>query len=197
MNLTSYLSGAAIAVSMTATMAQAAPVTIDFTTLPAYTTVTNQFAGVTFSLAGGLASGAPQIANYGTGLSNSPDGGEYPTADSLVATFAAPASAVSFRFDNEGYNGANNYQVYDLSHVLIESGALDTESLITLSSSNIGSIVWSNGEGASRSWTQALSTLSYSTGAVPEPATWAMMLLGMGLVGFAMRRTTTGSLSRA
>jgi hypothetical protein len=26
------------------------------------------------------------------------------------------------------------------------------------------------------------------TGAVPEPATWAMMILGMGAVGFAMRR---------
>lgn len=29
---------------------------------------------------------------------------------------------------------------------------------------------------------------SAATGAVPEPATWAMMLLGMGAVGFAMRR---------
>jgi hypothetical protein len=27
-----------------------------------------------------------------------------------------------------------------------------------------------------------------ATGAVPEPATWAMMILGMGAVGFAMRR---------
>jgi hypothetical protein len=27
------------------------------------------------------------------------------------------------------------------------------------------------------------------TGAVPEPATWAMMLLGFGGIGFAMRRT--------
>lgn len=25
-------------------------------------------------------------------------------------------------------------------------------------------------------------------GAVPEPATWAMMILGMGVVGYAMRR---------
>ena len=29
------------------------------------------------------------------------------------------------------------------------------------------------------------------TGAVPEPASWAMMILGMGAVGFAMRRRRT------
>lgn len=31
-------------------------------------------------------------------------------------------------------------------------------------------------------------SFSAATGAVPEPATWAMMLLGMGMVGGAMRR---------
>ncbi|MCU6456053.1 PEPxxWA-CTERM sorting domain-containing protein [Sphingomonas sp. A2-49] len=31
-------------------------------------------------------------------------------------------------------------------------------------------------------------TFAAMTGAVPEPATWAMMILGMGAVGFAMRR---------
>ena len=30
-------------------------------------------------------------------------------------------------------------------------------------------------------------TATIGTGAVPEPATWAMMILGMGAVGFAMR----------
>lgn len=31
-------------------------------------------------------------------------------------------------------------------------------------------------------------TISPVAAAVPEPATWAMMILGMGLIGFAMRR---------
>ena len=35
------------------------------------------------------------------------------------------------------------------------------------------------------------------TGAVPEPATWAMMILGMGAVGFAMRRRQKISVSYA
>jgi hypothetical protein len=33
---------------------------------------------------------------------------------------------------------------------------------------------------------------SFYTAAVPEPATWAMMLLGFGGIGFAMRRRRTG-----
>ncbi|WP_232474085.1 PEPxxWA-CTERM sorting domain-containing protein [Sphingomonas sp. MA1305] len=33
--------------------------------------------------------------------------------------------------------------------------------------------------------------LSPATAAVPEPATWALMILGMGAVGFAMRRRKT------
>ena len=31
-------------------------------------------------------------------------------------------------------------------------------------------------------------TLNFSAAAVPEPATWALMLAGFGMVGFAMRR---------
>jgi hypothetical protein len=33
------------------------------------------------------------------------------------------------------------------------------------------------------------------SGAVPEPATWAMMILGMGAVGFAMRRRQKGNVT--
>lgn len=32
---------------------------------------------------------------------------------------------------------------------------------------------------------------SGATAAVPEPATWAMMMLGLGAVGFAPRRSRT------
>jgi hypothetical protein len=35
---------------------------------------------------------------------------------------------------------------------------------------------------------RALFGIAISTAAVPEPATWAMMMLGFGAVGYAMRR---------
>lgn len=39
----------------------------------------------------------------------------------------------------------------------------------------------------------AFETANFAVGAVPEPATWAMMLMGFGAVGYSMRkrRTTT------
>lgn len=37
------------------------------------------------------------------------------------------------------------------------------------------------------------STVTLSFAAVPEPSTWAMMLLGFGAVGFAMRRRRSAS----
>ena len=42
-----------------------------------------------------------------------------------------------------------------------------------------------------------VSTGALTTGAVPEPATWAMMLLGFGGIGFAMRRRRTTALQAA
>jgi hypothetical protein len=35
----------------------------------------------------------------------------------------------------------------------------------------------------------AFETANFAVGAVPEPATWAMMLLGFGAVGYSMRRS--------
>ena len=40
-------------------------------------------------------------------------------------------------------------------------------------------------------------TLSFGTAAVPEPATWALMLLGFGALGVSMRRRRQGVLSAA
>ncbi|HWI86309.1 MAG TPA: PEPxxWA-CTERM sorting domain-containing protein [Sphingomonas sp.] len=39
--------------------------------------------------------------------------------------------------------------------------------------------------------------LGTADGAVPEPATWAMMIGGMGLVGSAMRRHRAAKISFA
>lgn len=42
----------------------------------------------------------------------------------------------------------------------------------------------------------ATNVTNVATGAVPEPATWAMMLLGFGGIGFAMRRKQVPALSQ-
>ncbi|WP_198355517.1 FxDxF family PEP-CTERM protein [Sphingomonas sp. MA1305] len=51
------------------------------------------------------------------------------------------------------------------------------------------------GTGASNVNASYSGTLNFSAAAVPEPATWAMMILGMGAIGFAMRRSRKSKVS--
>jgi hypothetical protein len=170
-----------------------AQTTIDFATLPECTPVTNQYAGVTFSLSGGNdSSGPPEISVYGIGLSNSTNCGEYPTAASLVADFAGPTSGVTFTFDDQGYNGGNEYYVYDTSDNLLADGPLNSDDqVVGLGYTDIGSIVWFNGLPASNgdNWQQGLSDLTYSTSVTPEPSSYVLFSTGvLGIIGITRRR---------
>ena len=46
-------------------------------------------------------------------------------------------------------------------------------------------------------WTFTINWLGLALTPVPEPATWAMMVLGFGFVGFGMRRARTPAVSYA
>jgi hypothetical protein len=171
--------------------------TVDFRTLAVGTAVTNQYQDFTASLSGGNASGAPTIAYYtdptsiAGGLSNSPTNGQYPTAQFINIKFTSAVDALSFNFDNEGYNA---WFTYDANNQLLETGALATRDLITalqFGTGGISSISFSNGFATGEgNWTQALSILNYNFAPiqadVPEPA--STMLLGLGLAGLAAAR---------
>jgi len=169
--------------------------TVDFRTLPSGTVVTNQYGDFTASLSGGNASGDPTIAYYGAGLSNSPTAGTYPTAQFLNIKFISAVDALSFIFNDEDYNGGNEWTTYDANNNVLESGILDDAGTITVSATQFGNngismISFDNGFVTGQSnWTQALSVLNYNLapqGAVPEPASF--LLLGAGIVGFAASR---------
>lgn len=165
----------------------ASAVTIDFASLPDLTPVTNQYAGVVFSLQGGLSSAGAPVVAFG-GLSNTVNG-NYPTANFLNASFTAPVSNVSFTFENYGTASPSAYFAYDSSNTLLATGSLQTVAnftLVTVNASNVALLQFSNGTGGQSNWQFAVGELSF--GAVPEAATWAMLIAGFGLVGTTMRR---------
>ena len=51
---------------------------------------------------------------------------------------------------------------------------------------------YGQGTYAERDWNSGLSEVRFAGAAVPEPASWALMIAGFGLAGSALRRRTTG-----
>jgi hypothetical protein len=74
---------------------------------------------------------------------------------------------------------------YDLMSPIISASNMPIDFLNfgTVYQTSAGSLTFINDDGASAAFTASLS-------AVPEPATWAMMLLGFGMMGVALRQRT-------
>jgi len=113
------------------------------------------------------------------------------TTDLLGLNFTATPSGCSAPFNTFGQGSVSAVTgVHDLTFGGTCEGLYDTFSqtvttaigtsyTLNFSFTNVG-----QGGNALR-----VSTGALPAGAVPEPATWAMMLLGFGGIGFAMRRT--------
>ena len=129
-------------------------------------------------LAAGPTSGAPAVLSFTTPVDylsflwGSPD-----TYNTL--SVSTNMGSYSFNTGNLGFavsNGNQNFSQY----VQFTGSAGEA----------ITSVAFDN-----RPTTDAFETANFSVAAVPEPATWAMMLVGFGAVGYAMRRrrgVTTG-----
>jgi PEP-CTERM motif len=189
--------------------------TIDFSGLPAGTAVTNQYSGVVFSLQGGTAGPGNPTTGYGwydstSSLNNSPNpatspkaGSGYPTANILDIAFSSGVSGVSFTFNNYGtnsYPNNSNFAAYGPGNTFISSGDLGNVngfSLVSVTGSGITDLKISNGTLGNSDWMFGVGELTY-TSAVPEPSTWAMLLLGFAGVGFmAYRRKSKPELMAA
>lgn len=174
--------------------------TIDFTSLADGTVVSNQFDGVVFSISGGPGpDGSPLASSNWTGAGvelNNSTTGIYPSSAFLNINFTAPASDVSFTYSNYGFpdgesggNGASFWTTFDASNTVLDTGLLsfiEGYSLVSVGS-GVSSLVITNNTGGNSSWVFGLGELTFN-GAVPEPGTWTMMIIGFGAIGVGMRR---------
>lgn len=188
-------------------------------TLPAAgTTISNQYQslGVTFSgtnTVGGYtgpvnswgliqATGPAGSGNYLMNIGAIPAGGPSnyliaPRYNIMSLIFTDPTSDISFGLSAgtavtiNAYNGSGTL-LQSLTNVLSNSGF----TLQTLSATGVAKveIVGAIGSSANSASIFGIDNLTFTSapaaGAVPEPATWAMMMLGFGAMGAAMRRRT-------
>lgn len=135
------------------------------------------------------------------GLNDSSD--VYGVVDSMTFHFATPVSSVGGYLNWVPSLAPVTIAVYDASDNLLDSLVVSAGGInlvtpnsfygFTEATADISSFTLTDG------YIAVLSGLNGQeiTGSVPEPATWAMMLVGMGAIGFAMRRRTAVNVSYA
>ncbi len=157
-----------------------------------YSTYTSQ--GVTFTTDSGAAYIDGAFANnyntFGQSLHNCYCGNSF---GQVTMTFATPVSGVGF------FWGASDAQwtlsAYDSTNTLLESFLLPITQ-----TSNAGDFVGLKDPGIAYAVLSGPSSdyifiddVTGIPGGVPEPATWAMMVAGLGLLGGALRTARRGS----
>jgi hypothetical protein len=105
----------------------------------------------------------------------------------LNSTFNTANPLTNLNFNSVTLNNGTTTTAFNIVNGVFDSASREMISL-TAGASNVLTINGTTFGDASYS-----GTLSFGTTAVPEPATWALMLMGFGAVGFSMRRRRASS----
>jgi PEP-CTERM motif len=114
----------------------------------------------------------------------------------ITFTLTAPGTITLNGLDYAGWPATDrptDFRIYDLSYnLLFSSGALTApgtgHSSITFGTSSTTGLRLQWGPNGFNAGIDNLDFTLSTSGAVPEPASWALMITGFGLVGSAMRR---------
>ena len=218
MKLINLLAGAALSLAAVVGSANAATITAPVGTFVAFANV-NQFTAGPVTVAPGITWTSTNTGNQGgsvygwsggygfngngfssgvplAGLNDSSDA--YGSVDTMTFAFSSPVSAVGSVLNWVPSNAPVTIAAYDASNNLLDSLVLSVGGAISVSpnsfygfqegSANISRFTLTDGYVAAIG---GLTVSSLSAG-VPEPAMWAMMLVGFGAVGLTLRGKKTG-----
>jgi hypothetical protein len=181
--------------------------------VPVSTAIGTQYAslGVTFSGTNGTITGVPTATDYSAGPAGANYSGNYlasiavPTSygNTILAQrysvvtmqFSTAVNGVSFSYNNfAGSQFQGSLNAYNANGVLLQNFVLtggngwEVKTLTAAGISRIDVIGAAVGGSTLIFGIDQLNFTPVATAAVPEPASWAMMIGGFGLVGGAMRR---------
>ena len=185
--------------------------------VPDNTPIGTQYAplGVTFSavlgtdttvlpVATSYSAGQPGPLYSGNYLANAPSGVPYtftptfqvtPRYDILRLTFSGTANGVSLSLNNFSRVGTTTFNAYDANGALLQTfttNAGDGWAIRSLAVNGVARLDLLNNVYNDSPTFFGIDQLNYTlnAAAVPEPATWGMMILGFGMMGAAVRRRT-------
>ena len=120
------------------------------------------------------------------------------TSGTINFDFSSPVSGLAFDLINGTDASRFTVSVFGTGDVLLDSQIVSLGSWFT-QSGNVGHVSFADSGITNAVITGnndfAVDTINFNVSGVPEPSTWAMMLLGFGAIGFATRRRRTLALA--